>query len=106
MKANVAPPSYTFEEFLSYVCVERDGDEGGIIPFEMWPHLRERAQSWQAHNSERTTVLTDAMSAKLGLHPSSAAVTQAWVSDLGTNACRAQLQALPKARSATSHPHG
>lgn len=62
--------------------------------------------AWEAHNSERTTVLTDAMSAKLGLHPTSAAVTAAWVSDLHTNACRVQLQALPKARSTTSHPHG
>ena len=49
----VTPAStLTFIEFLDFVRVERDGDEGGIVPFELWPHLVERAKSWQAHTSE------------------------------------------------------
>lgn len=69
-------PDLTFEEFLEFVRVERDGDEGGIVPFELWPHLLERARSWQQHNSEiilkarqlGISTLAEAFALYTGLH--------------------------------------
>lgn len=42
----------TFLQFLEVVQVEADGEEGGLIPFELWQHLYDAAVRWSSHTKE------------------------------------------------------
>jgi len=45
-------PRRTFLQLLDHVQVEGDGDEGGIVPFELWDHLYEAAKRWSSHTRD------------------------------------------------------